>query len=80
MIQKIWKQISPFFHVIAFFASIVFTAGIVSANVTGYDDRITALEKDNQQLKIVMARIDQRLTDIAEYLHVPHKGGESYER
>lgn len=61
MVQRLWKRYSAFFHVIFFLASTMFTAGIVWANVSGYEGRITKLEQKQSISEKRQIRMDGNL-------------------
>ncbi|QEL18703.1 hypothetical protein [Limnoglobus roseus] len=64
MVQRVWRKISPFFHLIALLISMAFTAGIVSANISGYEGRIAKLEGDSNSVRMTVVRIEQKVDDL----------------
>lgn len=74
--DRAWKKISPWFHIIA----LIFTAGMAWGGVTAHGEKIAKLEMDQEELarividlRISNARIEQGVKDIKSALNIKHR-------
>jgi hypothetical protein len=77
MAQKIirfWHLIGPFWHVIMGSITMMFLAGLYWGKVSAYDGRLTTLEMSQQTDTIALAKMQQEVHDIHEWV-VPKRPG-----
>lgn len=61
---RFWSRYAPYCHLAGWLATMLFIAGMMWGNVSGYEGRITKLELDGQAVKETLAAVRQEVHDL----------------
>lgn len=67
MVQRFWKKISPYWHVLTFIVSLCVALILWVGDVSSYSGRITKLENNNEEVSEHIANIDGKLDVILAF-------------